>query len=162
MQEPRGRCSPRARGARCHLRAGRGLRLVGWISSENKPDNANKEFDAAVSGQSKIAPGSPGPRSPRLLAEKERRIKEAIQFAETALKANEQDAGLPHAGGRSSTLTDNQNDKGIGRIPPGSPAGYEKSIGGRGSGWARLAINEKERMKRRSGHLQAITQGSGA
>ncbi len=64
---------------------------------EKNPQEAIKEFDAAVQANPKSLEALQG-KIGALLAEK--KIKEAIQVAEAAVKANEQDAGLPHAPGQ--------------------------------------------------------------
>ena len=75
--------------------------------AEKNPDAAIKEFDAAMQANPKSLPAVQA-KVTALLAGK--RIKEAIQVAETAVKANEQDPGF-HTLLGGLYLADGQNDR---------------------------------------------------
>jgi len=115
----------------------------------NDPDAAVKEFDAAIQANPKSLPAVQA-KVTALLGQK--RTKEAIQVAESAVKANEQDAGF-HTLLGGLYLFDGQNDK--------ASASYRRSLeldpksAGARLGLARLAVGQK-REEEAIGHLQAV------
>jgi tetratricopeptide (TPR) repeat protein len=114
----------------------------------NDPDAAVKEFDTAIQANPKSLPAVQA-KVTALLGQK--RVKEAIQVAEAAVKANDQDAGF-HTLLGGLYLIDGQNDK--------ASASYRRALeldpksAGARLGLARVAIGQKKEDEA-IGHLQA-------
>src|SRR6266478_7837789 len=114
------------------------LALGGLDLAEKNPDAAIKEFDAAIQANPKSLAAVQA-KVAALLSEK--RIKEAIQLTETAVKENEKDAGF-HTLLGGLYLADGQNDK--------AAASFRRSLeldpksAGARLGLARVAMNQKK------------------
>jgi len=114
------------------------LALGGLDLVEKNPDAANKEFDAAVQANPKSLAAVQA-KVTALVAEK--KIKEAIQFAESAVKGNEKDAGF-HTLLGGLYLTDGQHDKASASFRRSLELD-PKSVGAR-LGLARVALIQKK------------------
>jgi len=125
------------------------IAMGGLDLAENNPDAANKEFDAAIQANPKSLQAVQA-KVTALLSQK--RIKEAIQIAESAVKSNEQDAGF-HTLLGGLYLADGQSDKASGSFRRSLELD-SKSVGAR-LGLARVAISQKKEDEAIS-QLQAI------
>ena len=125
------------------------LALGGLDLIANNPDGAMKEFDAAIQANPKSLPAVQAKVS-ALLAEK--KVKEAIQIGEAAVKQNEQDAGF-HALLGALYLADGQAERASASFrraleldPNSIPARL---------GLARVAISQ-QKDEEAIGHLKAV------
>jgi len=125
------------------------LALGGLDLAANDPDAAIKEFDTAIQANPKSIEAVQAKVAALL---REKRLKEAIQVAEAAVKANEQNAAF-HTLLGGLYLADNQNDTASGSFRRALELDA-KFIGAR-LGLARIAINQK-REEEAVNQLQAV------